>query len=152
MKIEINKLLQEKSFPFEFIVHNDELKDVEGKLDENGAVVKGTVKKLSKRSFEITMTIEMTMVFPCARCLEPTPVPCFYDYADTVSIDDDATELDLIPVVEECIYINEPFRILCREDCRGLCPKCGNNLNHEQCDCENDGDIDPRLAALKTLL
>lgn len=47
--------------------------------------------------------------------------------------------------------INElPSKILCREDCKGLCPQCGHNLNEGQCDCVFE-DIDPRLAILNKL-
>ncbi|NMA14219.1 MAG: DUF177 domain-containing protein [Clostridia bacterium] len=40
------------------------------------------------------------------------------------------------------------MKTLCREDCKGLCPICGSNLNIKQCRCERES-IDPRLAALK---
>lgn len=152
MNFEINKLLQEKIIPFEFVVKNTDLNDIEGELDENGALVRGTIEKISKGNFLVNFTIEMIMIFPCARCLEPTPIECLYDYTDTVTVEDDEAILDLLPVVEECIYINEPFRVLCSEDCAGLCPKCGNNLNHEQCECDKFGDYDPRFEALKNLL
>jgi uncharacterized protein len=41
-----------------------------------------------------------------------------------------------------------PLNPLCREDCKGLCPQCGTNLNTETCDCAQEWE-DPRLAALK---
>ena len=41
-------------------------------------------------------------------------------------------------------------KVLCRDDCRGLCPKCGKNLNEGPCGCTKDGD--PRLAVLSRLL
>ena len=111
MNFEINKLLQEKIIPFEFVVKNTDLNDIEGEVDENGVLVRGTIEKLSKGAFLVSFTVEMTMIFPCARCLEPTPIDCRYDYTDTVTVEDDVTILDLLPVVEECIYINEPFRV-----------------------------------------
>ena len=58
----------------------------------------------------------------------------------------------MVPYVEECLFINEPFKVLCDEDCKGLCPSCGANLNQEQCSCGDDTDIDPRMEALKELL
>ncbi len=151
MKIEINKLIQEESTPFKFTIRNDDLHDLEGKLDEDGGLVEGSIVKLSKYEFFIQFAVKATMIFPCARCLEASPVLIHYDYADTVSIDDEA-ELDLLPLVDDLIYIYEPFRILCQNDCRGLCPKCGTDLNHEQCSCEHEGEIDPRFEVLKDLL
>lgn len=151
MKIEINKLIQEEPFPFKFVIHNSDLHDLEGELDGDGGLVEGTIVKLSKHEFFVEFVVKATIIFPCARCLEPTPVSCQYDYADTVSIDD-AIEVDLLPLVDDLVYINEPFRILCQSDCKGLCPKCGTDLNHKQCKCEGENEIDPRFEALKDLL
>jgi uncharacterized protein len=41
------------------------------------------------------------------------------------------------------------MKLICAEDCRGLCPRCGANLNETDCNCEKD--VDPRLASLKAL-
>lgn len=152
MNFEINKLLQEKAVPFEVFVKNEELHDIGGKLGDEGAFVSGEIKKLAKGTFLVDFTLTTTMTYPCARCLEPTLINCSYAYSDTVTVEDDEVVLNLIPIVEECIYINEPFRILCSDDCQGLCPKCGKNLNEEQCECNQTGDIDPRFEALNKLL
>ena len=58
---------------------------------------------------------------------------------------------DLGALCESDIVLNLPLKFLCRDDCKGLCPVCGKNLNHSECDCLNT-QIDPRLAALKNLL
>ena len=60
--------------------------------------------------------------------------------------------LDLAPLVTEDILLELPTRILCREDCKGLCPKCGTNLNESTCDCNQDAEVDSRLSVLLTLL
>lgn len=57
---------------------------------------------------------------------------------DTLSLDD---------VVREVMVLNLPMRVLCREDCAGLCPRCGRNRNTDPCQCPS-GDVDPRLAVL----
>ncbi|MCH7938155.1 MAG: DUF177 domain-containing protein [Candidatus Marinimicrobia bacterium] len=56
-------------------------------------------------------------------------------------------EVDLTEVVAESVYLELPQKTLCREDCKGLCPSCGTNLNQEQCGCET-GEIDERWSAL----
>lgn len=56
--------------------------------------------------------------------------------------------LDVMPQIRESIYTLLPTKILCREDCKGLCPVCGKNLNEGSCSCESE-DIDPRLEALR---
>ena len=55
--------------------------------------------------------------------------------------------VDLDELVREQILLALPTRQLCREDCKGLCQKCGANLNEEDCSCEQ-GEVDPRWAAL----
>ena len=52
--------------------------------------------------------------------------------------------------MENNILLTLPIKRLCKEDCKGLCQQCGNNLNLSTCQCDND-DIDPRLAKLKDL-
>ena len=59
--------------------------------------------------------------------------------------------LDLSPLLREYLLLEVPLQPLCRPDCRGLCPECGNNLNEAQCS-HPDDSIDPRLAALRSLL
>lgn len=58
--------------------------------------------------------------------------------------------LDLEELVNEEVSLNLPTKILCREDCKGLCGQCGTNLNVSKCDCKKD--VDPRLSALLQLL
>jgi uncharacterized protein len=57
-------------------------------------------------------------------------------------------EIDLSPAVREQILLSVPAAPLCGEDCKGLCPKCGKDLNEGDCGCDRSV-IDPRWAALK---
>jgi len=59
-------------------------------------------------------------------------------------------KIDLTELVREQILLNLPTQVLCREDCQGLCQKCGANLNLIDCNCEEE-EIDPRWAVLKNL-
>ena len=62
----------------------------------------------------------------------------------------DGEEIDLTPLIREQVLLALAERPLCREDCRGLCPRCGANLNESQCACPVE-TFDPRLAVLRTL-
>ena len=53
-------------------------------------------------------------------------------------------------VLEGCFIMDMDSRFLCREDCKGLCSRCGANLNDGECDCKPERD--PRLAVLEQLL
>jgi len=103
--------------------------------------------------------------FLCARCLEPVneeiskDFDLFYRRALNSQEEVHLTEEDidigffqgdgifLADVLAEQVNLLIPMKIICRSDCRGLCPQCGANLNHEECRCEAQAS-DPRLAPL----
>ena len=62
----------------------------------------------------------------------------------------DDNNLDLVPLVREESVVSVPYHLLCKEDCQGLCPTCGQNRNEGACTCHLD-DVDPRWAALADL-
>lgn len=62
----------------------------------------------------------------------------------------DGEKIDLSDLAREQILLNLPTQTFCSENCQGLCPKCGANLNKEKCSCETK-EIDPRWAKLKDL-
>jgi len=68
---------------------------------------------------------------------------------DSLTIGDDI-HIDLAPLVRENLLLSKPIRILCRPDCKGLCPNCGQNWNEGPCSCREEKD-NPRWAALGKL-
>ena len=98
----------------------------------------------------------------CTRCLTAVALPIAFELDDLFyyppsaapegeyAISEDGI-LDLAPLVRELSLLEIPMQVFCRENCLGICVQCGQNLNEGQCDCVVD-DIDPRLAALRTLL
>ena len=114
--------------------------------------------------------IETKIELTCARCLEPvveevqrqfdllySPLPKSTRHEEERLKADD-TEIGffrgeglfLADVLSEQVLLALPMKAICRSDCRGLCPNCGANLNHEGCRCETHGS-DPRLAPLARL-
>ncbi len=63
----------------------------------------------------------------------------------------DTVSLDLTTDVREMVLLSIPLKLLCKEDCKGLCPHCGANWNHESCECKEEVS-DPRWSGLKDLL
>jgi len=106
----------------------------------------------------------------CARCLEPVPQEVAREFEllyrplgadagrDELSVTDAEAEIGyyqgdgilLEDVLSEQVLLALPLKITCREDCKGLCPQCGQNLNQEQCSCAVPAD-DVRWAALKEI-
>jgi uncharacterized protein len=62
----------------------------------------------------------------------------------------DGEAIDVDEIVKEQILLAVPTRMLCREDCKGICPECGADKNTGECNCVTN-EIDPRWAALKDL-
>lgn len=96
----------------------------------------------------------------CVRCLESIDFPWSVDFAELFVYDDRPAEddesrlvgdlLDLETVIRDAVLLDLPTNPLCDEDCKGLCPECGVNLNADP-DHAHDDPIDPRWSALQSL-
>ncbi|MPN25311.1 hypothetical protein SDC9_172719 [bioreactor metagenome] len=106
--------------------------------------------------------IELTANFECDRCLEKytkcTKIAFLEEFRETSERNGSdeintyhGDEINIGELLRESIILATPLKTVCNEDCQGLCPKCGTNLNISTCACEK-GVIDPRLAALQQLL
>ena len=107
---------------------------------------------------------------PCARCVEPVEIPLESDFDlifRPVVADSEPTERSITPpeteigyyqkdsllledVLREQVLLSLPVRTLCKPDCKGLCPRCGQNRNSQECSCDV-GPSDPRWEALAGL-
>lgn len=76
--------------------------------------------------------------------------PASFDEDDMDVYSYEGEEVDLEPLLREQIVLAVPFAPLCGEDCKGLCPVCGTDLNTGSCTCDRT-PMDPRWSALKTL-
>jgi uncharacterized protein len=130
----------------------------------------GTVRKDEPR-FILSGRLQARLEMSCGRCLEPftlpvdTQVDLTYVPHPSVAADDEVElsqddlttafyrdqTLDLADMVREQFYLALPMRPLCREECKGLCPQCGTNLNQGTCTCDVRWE-DPRLAGLRALM
>jgi uncharacterized protein len=102
----------------------------------------------------------------CARCLESYPFTLGKDFTFVLKPQSESAEegelseedlsfgfymgdeVDLAPLVRESLILALPTKPLCREDCRGLCPRCGVNRNAGECGCHETWS-DPRLEVLR---
>ncbi|MCF6461041.1 YceD family protein [Clostridium sp. Cult3] len=146
---------------------------VEGELDKDALKINGRkIKFLKPIEYKgdifrtqgdkiVHIDIHYEYEEACGRCLTP-----FSREKDTVLsgrlindsdeiLDDEdeviyykGEELDLTEDIMDMVILSLPMKPLCNEDCKGLCPKCGINLNKEECDCVLE-EIDPRLEKLK---
>lgn len=123
------------------------------------ARLKGRATKMGR---EVLVQAKATVPLrgQCKRCLcsvnleeqvEVTRTWVPRDNPPKETVDEDTyegKEIDLSPAVREQVLLSVPASPLCREDCNGLCPACGKDLNEGDCGCDRTV-IDPRWAALK---
>ena len=123
-----------------------------------------------KEQFRLVGGVQTTLELPCSRCLESFTLPVEQTFdlryqpharntgeGEREIEEDDLTtafyeddEIDLGQLMREQFYLALPMKPLCADDCKGLCPLCGTNLNGGACRCKREWD-DPRMAALRGL-
>lgn len=109
----------------------------------------------------LSYSTDFTLSLNCDRCASPFSQDFHYSFKQTLvsSLETDNDEyilveknkLDLDELVLSDILLNLPSKLLCSRDCKGLCQKCGANLNQTTCLCKAS-EIDSRLSVLSTLL
>ncbi len=120
---------------------------------------------------EVEGQVETSVRLSCGRCLKPLELPVASEFSltftrhlpDVEGEDEDdfelsaedmglilfeGDEIDLREAVQEQIVMALPLRALCRDECKGLCPKCGADLNEADCGCQRE-NFNLKFAALK---
>lgn len=104
--------------------------------------------------------IDVELSIPCDRCLENVKKQITINTSKEVNLGD--TDFERREALDELFYINGtmfdaekfaygeilvnlPMKVLCSENCKGICNRCGTNLNHEECGCDTT-ELDPRMA------
>lgn len=115
------------------------------------------------KSLVLTATVHLCLGVKCARCMKDICENLSFDLEESLirqeensDPDGDAVvfegnEIDITEIVQTGFFMNVPGKFLCSEDCKGLCPECGQNLNDGECSCDK-GVIDPRWEALKKIM
>ena len=122
--------------------------------------VKGTVKTKTGQ-IDLDVNVKTVMNLVCTRCLDDIRQPIDLDITETWAKDVAEDDMDTLPLSEgdtvdltdlliKDIISSLPIQALCSEDCKGLCQKCGVNLNRKTGDCDKE-QVDIRFAALKDL-
>ena len=127
--------------------------------------VKVTVTHRGNQVLEIAAETDLEVGIPCARCLETVMVSFHISsHMDAdMKISDGEREavseeggciaekhLDVDQLVHNEILTDWPIQVLCREDCKGICPSCGANRNQTSCGCDT-AVPDPRMAAISDI-
>ena len=170
MVLDLSSLLSGKisSLEFEYIIEPQD--DEEAILPPDDVSftapvrVKGAITD-NAGYMQLKATAEIDYKSRCARCLEDIFGTFILEFNRTVAasgtLQDETKDeyvivkngkLDIDRELVEDLMLEFPTRLLCKEECAGLCSKCGKNLNFGACDCPKKKEIDPRLAILQKLL
>lgn len=123
------------------------------------------IRNLGDRKLFMEGKARLSLSIPCGRCLEPVICPFKLDIDQ--ELDMNQTEEDRVEGLDEQPYIsgynldvdqllsnelllNLPMKVLCSEDCQGICNRCGANLNHGTCSCDQSSP-DPRMSVIQDL-
>ncbi len=131
----------EQDFFFEYNLDR-ELLDVPSVKIQLPIKVTGKVSLTGSHSAYVEGEINFTVTGECTRCLKIAEreylftfnEEVFKDNQDGYSLVND--KIDLSEIVDDAIMTEFPINFLCSEECKGICSKCGVNLNDEQCKCE----------------
>jgi uncharacterized protein len=162
MRLNVNRILHtpgsEKPFSFELDLSQLEFNG--GYPVSEPVIVEGRVRNEAGMLI-LSLRAHTTLHCVCDRCAteflreKDVPYECYLaqeianeESDDIVLLEND--EVDLGAIAEEAFILEMDTRILCSEDCKGLCFRCGANLNFGPCQCKKE--VDPRLAALAKLL
>jgi uncharacterized protein len=169
MRIELEKLEGGRG-DFAHVYQPEELNPVDERVNlAQPAEIKGKIRRTGDGVF-VNGHVETRAQLECDRCLKPIQLPVSADFAleyiteadyesssaaalseEEMSVSVfDGDSIDVDEIVKEQILLTVPARTLCREDCKGICPECGIDLNTGQCNCAAE-KVDPRWAALKSL-
>jgi len=152
------------------------LLEVEGEIDSdflgseirvfypNRIKVSAKLDKFGK-DYKIDVLIQTQAEYVCDRCL----IQYTHDFnaqlnqvyhtgnrgeevdADIIELPANAIEIDITPIINEAFVLHHPIKMVCQDNCQGMCTECGADLNREKCTCAEDA-VDPRWAELKKII
>ncbi|MDH5763265.1 MAG: DUF177 domain-containing protein [Nitrospinota bacterium] len=172
--VKIEDISDDEEFVFDLSEKPDcfDIDPEEGVLKQD-VRVQGSLSKVGREFFlkgSVSSEIELT----CSRCLEPLiyPIRAKLESHYIPGPDGKAGELDtdlelhasdieveyytddridLTQAVYDQMILSLPLVRLCQEECKGICSHCGGNRNQKDCQCSEEGEIDPRMAVLRSL-
>ncbi len=124
-----------------------------------------SIANVGNKQLRIEGETEVTIAIPCDRCLKDVPVNFEIAISKEINLEkflagdieelEDTnymigTNLDVDKLIFGEILVSWPMKVLCREDCKGICKRCGTNLNQAECQCQKT-EPDPRMAAIQDI-
>ncbi len=134
MIIDVNKINQQEVILRENIEPNK--LDLAAPLFEfhDPVRVQATVSRITN-TITVEFILSTVIQATCSRCLENYPIDFKKEFRLNFIADESGPLIDLNPTIAEEIILDFPIKPLCKTDCKGLCTKCGKDLNQTKCNC-----------------
>lgn len=145
MEINISKALEGEFAKIdEKVSLDDNLISVRDGKFQSPASIKGYYV-VSGEDIAVKFNVSVKVLFKCDRCLEDVEYELQSDFSKSFKRNEakegnEGEVIDLTDYINESIILELPTKILCKEDCKGLCQNCGVNLNKESCKCKREND------------
>lgn len=123
------------------------------------------VTNVGDRTLVLEGEAEFSLLIPCGRCLDLVKTPFHFPIERTLDMNQSEEEriedldeqpylkgynLDIDLLVSGELILNLPMKVLCDEDCKGICNSCGANLNHDPCACDRNPQ-DLRMSVIQDI-
>lgn len=121
------------------------------------------LQNVGKKVILVDTEINVTLAIPCDRCLEDVEYPLNIKVNKEINMNESEndriesldeityvqdTNLDVEKLVYNEILVHLPMKVLCSENCKGICNRCGANLNSQTCNCDTI-ELDPRMSKIR---
>ena len=146
-------------YSFEAAVELPEMEILGDPVRFEGIDVRGEYFCTGDSRISLRAEADATAHTHCSRCLEPVQEPLRAEidalYAKQLDPEDpdlytfEAHALQLEDAAKDALLLALPLQFFCKPDCRGLCPVCGGNLNHNTCTCQEGNVVTGPFSALK---
>ena len=165
--VDISRILngELKTIPFTFTLHPEDTEPMDLAFAKDAEVSGNAYEKAhgagkSDSYVELTFTLDASYTTHCGRCAKeltrPYHIEKTYGIAKKLTADSEnyveapTGVVDVYELAETAFYLELPVRVLCRDDCKGLCPVCGKDKNEGDCGCETESRAN-RISGLSSL-
>ena len=164
MSLDVSRALKNlgQIFPFESSIELEEMEVLSDPVHFVDIAVQGEYLCTGENRISLKAEVQATADTRCSRCLEPVSIPVKAemdvvfdrqpDPEDPDLYSFEASTLELTDAVRDALLLELPMRILCAEDCKGICPVCGINLNKGTCTCQEGAEVLNPFSALKNIV
>lgn len=156
MLLDCSRLMEQKNgeLPFAFQVPAAELIAHPRNMKFAQPVTMEGVLRKDEDGYELSGQAATQIVAPCDRCLTPVTLDIACSIQERFPLGEtdifSGNCMDLAEIVAAGILANVPMKVVCSEDCKGLCPICGKDRNTGDCGCDT-APVDPRFEQLRAL-